>query len=144
MTNLKGWTFAHHHDILIYPLLKSGEAKKVKENGKEKNLKEDIAKRGENFHNFGHCASKELDTNGEWVTLRDQSTFNISCRDSFFGNKINGSANALQWKLVRIKSIKENLSHFEVLWSITRYFISSAQNRTQKIFTQREGWLRQI
>ena len=115
MTNLKGWTFAHHHDILIYPLLKSGEAKKVKENGKENNLKEDIAKRGENFQNFEHCASKELDTNGEWVTLRDQSTFNISCRDSFFGSKLNGSANALQWKLLRIKSIKENLSHFEVL-----------------------------
>ena len=120
MTNLKGWNFAHHHDILLYPLLKSGEAKKVKENGKEKNLKKDIAKRGENFHNFGHCARKELDTNGEWVTLRDQSTFNISCRDSFFGSKINGSANALQWKLLRIKSIKENLSHFEVLLFIIR------------------------
>ena len=98
MTNLKGWNFAHHHDILLYSLSKSGESKKVKESGKEKNLKEDIAKRGENFHNFGHCASKELDTNVEWVTLRDQSTFNISCRDSFFGSKPNGSANVLQWK----------------------------------------------
>ena len=64
MTNLKGWNFSHHHDIFLYSLLKSGEAKKVKENDKEKNLKEDIAKRGENFHNFGHCAGKEL--GGEW------------------------------------------------------------------------------
>ena len=121
MTNLKGWNFAHHHDILLYSLSKSGESKKVKESGKEKNLKEDIAKRGENFHNFGHCASKEL--GGEWVTLRDQSTFNISCRDSFFGRKLNGPANASQWKLLSIKSIKENLSHFKVLWFAIRYFI---------------------